>query len=449
MARRAAQPAADLARLRSECWWWASCGDDLTPRRPLQGDLDADVAIVGGGMTGLWTARSLAEADPSLRIVVLEAASCGFGASGRNGGWASALFPGEPSWAHEPMVAALDELLAALRADLIDAHVAHGGTLTFATSPAHVERVRAVAAEPGQRWLDREEAGRLARPEPLFGAAATPHCAAVHPARLVRGLARAVEGRDVRIFEGTRVTGLEPGRATTHGGVVRAPAVLRCVEGFTPTMPGLRRALLPVYSLMIATAPLPDRVWDDIGLHERETFTDGRHLLVYGQRTADGRLAFGGRGAPYHYGSQVRPRFDLHPRTFAALEATLRTMFPAIADHAITHRWGGPLGIPRDWAASVGFDHTTGLGWAGGYVGDGVTTTNLAGRTLADLVLGRDTPLTRLPWVGHRSPKWEPEPLRWAGVNATRALAAVGDRREARTGRPARVVDGLLARLQH
>ena len=430
-------------------FWLATCGDDLTPRPGLSGDLDADVAIVGGGMTGLWTARSLADGDPSLRIVVLDAEVCGFGASGRNGGWASALFPGETAWAHEPMVAALDDLLGALRADGIDAHAAHGGTLTFATSPAHVERVRAVAAEPGQCWLERAEARERARPEPLFGAAYTPHCAAVQPARLVRGLARAVEDRDVRILEGTRVTGIEPRRVTTATGVVRAPAVLRCVEGFTPTIPGLRRVLLPVYSLMIATAPLPDRVWDDVGLQERETFTDGRHLLVYGQRTADGRLAFGGRGAPYHYGSRVHPRFDLDPRTFDALEGTLRTMFPALAGHPITHRWGGPLGIARDWAASVGFDHTSGLGWAGGYVGDGVTTTNLAGRTLADLVLGRDTPLTRLPWVGHRSPRWEPEPLRWMGVNATRALAGLADRREAHTGRPARSVDRLLARLQH
>jgi len=154
--------------------------------------------------------------------------------------------------------------------------------------------------------------------------------------------------------------------------------------------------------------------------------------------TADGRIAFGGRGAPYHLGSAVRPEYDREPRVFAALEVALRGLFPGLGSARITHRWGGPLGVPRDFYASVGLDRSRGLAWAGGYVGDGVGTSALAGRTLADLILRRDTDRSRLPWVGHRSPRWEPEPLRWLGINGVRLVAASADAAESRTGRPAR-----------
>ncbi len=219
---------------------------------------------------------------------------------------------------------------------------------------------------------------------------------------------------------------------------MRARYVVRATEGYTPRLPGLRRAVAPVYSLMVATAPLPAAAWEQIGLADRPTFGDLRHLIIYGQRTADGRLAFGGRGAPYHLGSAVRPAYDRVPAVFAALRRTLGELFPVLADVAVTHCWGGPLGIPRDWCASAGLDRETGLGWAGGYVGDGVSTTNLAGRTLADLITGTDSEITRLPWVGHRSPRWEPEPLRWLGVNASLQVMGRADRQEARTGRSSR-----------
>jgi glycine/D-amino acid oxidase-like deaminating enzyme len=205
---------------------------------------------------------------------------------------------------------------------------------------------------------------------------------------------------------------------------------------------------VPVYSLIIATEPLPAEVWEQIGLRRRETFSDHRHLIIYGQRAPDDRLVFGGRGAPYHFGSRIRPSYDRVPRVFSDLHATLLDLFPAVGGAAITHRWGGALGISRDWTASVGLDRATGVGWAGGYVGDGVTTTNLAGRTLADLVLGRDTELTRLPWVGHRSRAWEPEPLRWLGINAGLRAMTWADREEAWTGRASRVAR-LVSPLIH
>jgi glycine/D-amino acid oxidase-like deaminating enzyme len=281
----------------------------------------------------------------------------------------------------------------------------------------------------------------------MLGAAWHPHCAAIHPARLVRGLARAVERRGVTIHERTPVTSIEPHLAVTPHGRVRAEVVVRATEGFTARLPGLRRAIAPVYSLMVATEPLPGDVWDRIGLAERETFSDFRHLIVYGQRTADGRLAFGGRGAPYHFGSRIRPAQDRDPDVFAALHRTLVDLVPAVEDAAFTHAWGGPLGIARDWCASVGLDRATGLAWAGGYVGDGVSTTNLAGRTLADLVLHRDSDLVHLPWVGHRSRRWEPEPLRWLGANVLLKVMTGADPEEERTGRPSRraaVMERLL-----
>jgi glycine/D-amino acid oxidase-like deaminating enzyme len=193
---------------------------------------------------------------------------------------------------------------------------------------------------------------------------------------------------------------------------------------------------------MVATEPLPEEMWDEIGLAERETFNDLRHLIIYGQRTSDGRIAFGGRGAPYHFGSAVRSDFDRSPRVFAALRRTLVDLFPILAPIRFTHSWGGPLAIARDWCASVGYDRNNGMAWAGGYVGDGVSTTNLAGRTLADLIAGEPSDLTTLPWVDHHSRRWEPEPLRWLGINAGLRAMSLADHEERLTRR-----NSVLARV--
>ena len=273
----------------------------------------------------------------------------------------------------------------------------------------------------------------------VLGGTFTPHCAAIHPTRLVRGLARVVEASGVALFEQTRVRAIEPGVVRTDAGDVRAEIVLRATEGYTPRLEGLRREIAPVYSLMVATEPVPDATWSELGLSDRPTFSDGRHLIIYGQRTADGRIAFGGRGAPYHFGSRIRPSYDVEPRVFDELRRVLTTMLPQLAGVRFTHQWGGCLGIARDWHASVGLDRGTGIGWAGGYVGDGVATTNLAGRTLADLVTGADTDLVTLPWVGHRSRSWEPEPLRWLGINAGLRAMTLADTEEASTGGESRI----------
>jgi glycine/D-amino acid oxidase-like deaminating enzyme len=448
--------AADVYRKLS--FWHGSVPGSLEPGPPLPGDLEADVAIVGAGFTGLWTAYYLARADPGLKIVVCERDIAGFGASGRNGGWCSALFPA--SLGKLERLAGRDAAIAQYRAmqqavnevgrvaadEGIDCHWAKGGTVALARSASQMERAAEEIdearsfgfGEQDLRLLSAGEARALARASDVRGGTFTPHCAAIHPARLVRGLADAVRRRGVSVFERTPALRIEPGRLVTATGTVRARYVIRATEGYTARLPGLRRTVAPVYSLMIATAPLPGSVWDEIGLASRPTFSDLRHLIIYGQRTADGRFAFGGRGAPYHLGSAVRPSFDRVPAVFAALRRTLAELFPVLGDVEVTHGWGGPIGVPRDWCASAGLDRATGLGWAGGYVGDGVSTTNLAGRTLADLVTGTDSELTRLPWVGHRSPAWEPEPLRWLGVNAGLQVMSWADREEARTGRPSR-----------
>ncbi|WFE30595.1 FAD-dependent oxidoreductase [Solwaraspora sp. WMMD791] len=433
--------------------------EELTPRPALDGDRIADVVIVGAGYTGLWTAYYLALADPTLQIVVLEKEIAGYGASGRNGGWCSALLPTsltELARRHgrdaavamqQAMYATVDEVGRVVAAEGIDCHWHQGGTVTLARTPAQLRRAEAAVAEAHAyggsdadlTLLDADAATARCAADGVLGGTYTPHCAAIHPARLVRGLASAVQRYGVTIHERTPVTAYGPGLARTPTGTVRAPVVVRATEGYTPALPGLGRAITPVYSLMIATEPLPDETWDRIGLAGRETFSDFRHLIIYGQRTADGRLAFGGRGAPYHFRSRVRPEFDRDPRVFRALRRTLGELFPALGeDVALTHAWGGPLGVARDWAASVGLARSTGLAWAGGYVGDGVGLANLAGRTLADLIRDADSELTALPWVGHRSPRWEPEPLRWLGVNASVRLMGSADAAEARSGRPSR-----------
>jgi glycine/D-amino acid oxidase-like deaminating enzyme len=448
-----------LSDYRGLSLWHATAHDDWIPREQLRGDVRADVAVVGAGFTGLWTAYYLLRADPSLRVVVLEAETAGFGASGRNGGWCSALFPASAAKVaalpgsdrsraqalHAAMRDSVDEVGRVSLAEGLDIHFAKGGTITLARSRAQLVSARheVVAArawghgEDDVRLLGPDEARGLLNATRVRGATYTPDCAAIHPARLVRGLAELVESTTGgRIYEHSRVLEIEPGTARTATGSVRADVVIRATEGYTAAIPGHARTVAPVYSLVIATEPLSDAVWSEIGLRCRETFTDHRNLIIYGQRTADGRMVFGGRGAPYHFGSRTRPGFDRDPRTFAALWATLREMFPVLAGARVTHAWGGALGVPRDWCASVGLDRATGLGWAGGYVGDGVSTTNLAGRTLRDLVLGHDTELTGLPWVNHRSPRWEPEPLRWLGVNAGLRTMALADVEERVTGRP-------------
>lgn len=430
---------ATVEQYRSLSFWHDSVPDDLAPRPALRGDTTAGVAIIGGGLTGLWTAYYLLRASPALRVVVLEKEIAGFGASGRNGGWCSALFPRSTASlekAHglqaalemrRAMIATVDEVGAVTAAEGILCDFAKGGTVSFARTPVQGRAADAEVAEAARFGVDPLER----RSDSVFD----PNCARVHPAKLVRGLARVVERLGGIIHEQTEVTGWSAGTVHTSRGTVTARNVVVALEGYGPSVRQAHRRVLPLYSLMIATEPLPESAWSEIGIEHGQTFTDYRHLLVYGQRTADNRFAFGGRGARYHWGSAIRPGYDRDEGVFEHLRVALCGLFPQAETARITHRWGGPLGVPRDWHAGVSFDPDSGIATAGGYVGDGLSTTNLAGRTIADLVLGRDTDLTRLAWVGQRSPDWEVEPLRFIGANLGMLAMQAADVEERVTSR--------------
>lgn len=456
-----------MTSYRALSLWHDTAGEDLVPRPALPGTAEADVAIIGAGYTGLWTAYYLKRLQPDLRIVVLEAETAGFGASGRNGGWCAGEIAGNRERIarrhgrqavialQRELISTVDEVGKVAAAEGIECDFHKGGILTFATNRAHfialhyeVQHQRAWGFGPEDyRWLGPLELAEVAYVDGALGAVFTPNAAAIHPARLVRGLAKTVEGLGVTIFEQTRAIAFTPGKVTTEFGEVRAEVVLRCTEAFTVSMPGESRTYIPVYSLMLATEPLPGWFWEKAGFANRQVFNDARHLIIYGQRTADDRLAFGGRGARYHFGSAVDPAFDRQPRIHEAVRRILWNLFPDLGQSRVTHTWGGAVAIPRDWRPAVVFDRATRFGFAGGYVGEGVAASNLAGRTLADLVLGRESDLVRLPWVGHKARRWEPEPLRWMGVNAGTKLTPVIDRVEARTGRPSRLLAGALKLL--
>jgi len=385
-------------------------------------------------------------------VTVLEARFAGFGASGRNGGWLSGLPPGHRgqlatergrqsviAW-QRALIDSVDEVIDVARRQGIDADVVKGGTLEVARNAAQANRLRAQVDDDRSWGVDDIEllsAAETAERVRVHGAvlgAFDPHCARIQPAKLATGLAAVVERLGVTIYEQTPVTNISAGRVQTPYGTVRAPVILRATEGFTARMRGLRRRWLPMNSAMIATEPLPEAVWDQIGWAGYETVSDLAHGFFYAQRTADGRIALGGRAVPYRYASRTDRDGALGRDTIDYLTGVLHSALPQTREIPIAHGWCGVLAVPRDWSAGVHFDRVTGLGEAGGYVGHGVTATNLAGRTLTDLVLGRATTLTELPWVNHRSRNWEPEPLRWLGVRGLYSAYRVADRHESKGG---------------
>lgn len=453
-------------------FWYA---DDGLPavREPLAGDTTADVVIVGGGYTGLWAAYYLKKAAPFLRITVLEQKFCGYGASGRNGGWLYNGIAGRDRYArvhgHEAAVRlqkamndTVDEVVRAAAEEGIEADIHKGGVLEVARTPAQLARLRDFHAhelsygEKDRELYDARETAERIRVADAVGSSWTPHGARVHPVKLVKGLAAAVEALGVSIHEQTPVTEIRPKHAVTPYGTVRAPYVLRCTEGFTANLKGQRRTWLPMNSSMVVTEPLSEEQWATVGWDGREALGDMAHAYMYAQRTAGGRIALGGRGVPYRYGSRTDNDGRTQPATIEALRDILTDFFPSLAGVRVEHAWSGVLGVPRDWCATVTLDRATGLGWAGGYVGSGVATTNLAARTLRDLVQldsgqSGKTDLTDLPWVGHKVRKWEPEPFRWLGVQGMYATYRAADRREsethsARSSRLARVADRVAGR---
>jgi glycine/D-amino acid oxidase-like deaminating enzyme len=446
------------ARYRACSLWLDGALASFAPRPPLPGDRECDVVVIGAGLTGLWTAYGLAAHDPRLRVIVLEAKTAGYGASGRNGGFVSAGIAGEAEVyarragmdgvrrAERAMIDGIDWIGGVVADEGIDCGWMRTGALRVATSRPQLERVREGVAAKHARGYGEDEfrllsAGEVAgevRIEGVVGGSFTPHCARVDPARLVRGLAVACERRGVTIHEGTRAVAIAPGQVLCETGTVLASVVVRATEAYTTLLPGERRRYLTLTSHMVATEPLGADVWAEIGWTRCQPFADQRFHFVYGQRTEDGRIALGGRGLSYRLGSVIGESGEHRTAAHERLQAHLGRLFPAAAAAPVSHRWSGTFAAPRDWSMGVGFDRGTGIAWAGGYSGHGVVASSLAGRTLADLITGRESELTALPWVGHESPRWEREPLRWLATRTISAVLESADRAEDRTGRPAR-----------
>ena len=427
---------------RSISLWMDQLGEDLTPRPSLEHDLDVDVAIIGAGYTGLWTAYYLKRHAPELSIAIVEAQTAGFGASGRNGGWLmgnllgedrllAGLAPEQRRASFDLLHSIPDEVAHVLASEGIDCDYRKGGALYCAARyPEQESSLRAYLdklyaqglTEADYRWLTPQQLAEQIRIAKPYGGIYAPHVATIHPAKLVRGLARAVERMGVTIYEKSPVTQWQSGSLCTDKASVRAAWVVPAVEGYANTLPPLGRYQLPVQSLIVATEPLPASTWDEIGLRHGQAFGESSRQVTYGQRTADNRLVFGARGG-YQFAGKLRHNFDLTDSEVELRRYLFGELFPQLKNVRITHSWGGNLGMSRHFRPHMLCDHTTGIALSGGYGGEGVGATNLGGRTLADLILRRDTPLTYQPWVirerGLDALKaWEPEPCRWLGYNA-------------------------------
>lgn len=442
-------------------YWLETAADDLTPRPSIDGSVDADVAILGAGLTGLWTAYYLRRRDPSLRIVVVEREIAGFGASGRNGAWCApdlnismsrlARLHGEDAARRMQQATydAVDEVGRATAAEGIDAGFHKGGEIIVARGPQGVPSLEASLDEYtrfgfGDRYrlVDGAEVASRIRIAGTVKALVSDDAAVIHPGRLTRGLARLLEREGVRIAEGTPVTSFRPkdasGRAAlvTPKGEVRAPVIVLAGEAYLSELPALHRQLVPLWSLIVLTEPVTDAQWAEIGWQGREVVASTRLSIDYLSRTEDGRILFGGRGAPYRFGSPIRREYDRHRPTHERLKGFVREWFPVLRDVRFTHEWGGPLGMPRDWHPTMAFDPATGIATSRGYIGHGVSATNLGGRVLADLIAGTKSPLTELPIVNHVSRNWEVEPFRFIGIRYAQWALGRLDEQTARTGKP-------------
>lgn len=426
--------------------WWS-----LVDRPAISvGDLEQswDVLIVGGGFSGLWCAHHLISADPNLKVAVLEKGLVGSGASGRNGGWASALYPMNEDRMHENFshenISQLHEFLRKTIDDISD-FVEHesiacgftkGGSLTVARNKGQLQRMHR-HLEEGYEYLNAEETKSHIRMEGALGSIFTPHCACLNPAALVVGLAQSLEKRGVAIFENTWGEISSAGTVLAQGVSLHAKFVVRAVEAYHDRS----RDQVPIYSLMVATEPLPPAVFEEIGLTNRETFAEASHLITYAQRTPDNRLAIGGRGAPYGWGSRRNDRKEHGGRDHERIRQLAHDWFPILKDFEFTHSWGGAVGVTRDWGPYV---RTLGnYGEMGGYAGDGVAFSYLAAEAMTDLILGHESEKKNLPFVQWRNPRWEPEPLRWLAINGAIKLSALADAEEARLGRPSQIMKFL------
>jgi glycine/D-amino acid oxidase-like deaminating enzyme len=455
-----------LNRYESYSYWLETAGEPLTPRPALASSQDVDVAILGGGYSGLWTAYYLLLTQPSLKIVILEKEIVGYGGSGRNGGWCSPRFPLSASMLQKrygqeaarsqllAVQAAVDEIERVCNQEKIDAGFRRAGTLSLARSEHQLKAIQAghrayeqIGLADHYQFLTPAQAEERIRVTNVHGALYTPDGASIHPGRLVRGLARAVEARGGIIYEQTAVEDFVSGEKAclrTSAGEVRArKAIVLAGEAYLTRFPKLHRSLLPVYSLICLTEPLSAEQWKAIGWQQGENVASARSSVVYLTKTGDGRILFGSRGAPYAFGSKISDEQDRHTETIALIQQSLRDWFPALAGIRFTHSWGGPVAMPMDWMPSVSYSPSIRIAHIGGYTGQGVSTSNLAGKLLAGLITQTLTGLEALPMAQRTSPRWIMEPLRWTVVRSMQhALQHADDVTEAGKPQP---ISGAIA----
>jgi glycine/D-amino acid oxidase-like deaminating enzyme len=440
---------------RNLSFWLDSVPGSLKPRPGLAGNINADVAIIGAGYTGLWTAYYLKKIDPALQIVIVESQIAGFGASGRNGGWCSAYLDGITHWLDDPasrdgairlqrlLFETVKEVGKVIQAESIDCHFEQSGALEIAVNTMQEKRLREEFdhrrklgfGDADYRWLDAGEVADKLAMEGAQGAIHMAHNAAVHPARLARGLAATVESMGVSIYELSTVAGIGPNYLATGTGSVKAGAIIIATEGYSNDTVKHENQLIPLHSMMVATEPLSAAQLDKLRISQRYCFSSIHHLVTYGQLTADNRIAFGCRGS-YNYGSRIS-QFSATDTDFNTVRETLLQLFPSLDGISFTHAWGGAMGVARNLYPSVNFNRARRLGWAGGYFGSGVGAANLAGRTMADLISGRETDRTHTPWVNPNGAgrRWEPEPLRWLAIKSAKSLMHMADKCEENNSR--------------
>lgn len=435
---------------------WLDELDPILPRPALDGAVDFDVALVGGGFSALWTAWHISSADPSLRIAIVEQTYVGFGASGRNGGWATSnmgLSAGELAerygkTAAQVVVDGMRESVDAIGRDGPDCDYRKNGVFAVARGTGQIpslrhsyDSFRAIDRADGIEWFDGPDARANVHATRIEAGLYNPYGASVQPAKLARGLADQLETRGVKVYEGSPVIAVHPAsgphraRLETAAGSISAGVVVQATEAWTASLAPKRR-LLPVYSLIVITEPLTDDQWEGVGWARGECLASHQLTVDYLTKTPDGRIMFGGRGAPYHFGSRIEPEFDHHDPTHAMLKRAVVDWWPHLEGIGFDRVWGGPLGIPRDFTPNLGYDRVSGLARIFGYVGQGVATTHLAGKYLAADILGTADDLPPLPFLGHTSRKWEPEPVRWLGARFVQERFAAIDRRTERTGIP-------------
>lgn len=430
-------------------WWSSTTHPTFTPGELYR---QWDVVIVGGGYSGMWTAHHLLNSLPDLSIAILEAHQVGSGASGRNGGWASALYPIEDSALakhasaqriadlHSELEKSIDEIGQFAAQSQEDIAFIKSGSLTVARSNAQFKRIKK-GLLPRESILDKDQTLMKIKMSDTVGASFNPDCATINPTQLVVALAKSLAQRGVHIFENTFADLSSDGVVKVAGKAIESKFVVRAIEAYHEK----NREQIPIYSLMIATEPLPDEFWNKYGLDNRSTFHENRHLVTYAQRTADNRIAMGGRGAPYKWGSARSDKSERHEKIHEQLRETAIQWFPELKNYSFTHAWGGAVTVKRDWAPYLQWDGR--FGAFGGYVGDGVTLSYLAANSMADLIIGKNTVRASLPYVGWNSAKWEPEPLRWLGVNLGIKLSELADIEEKFTRQPSllgKLIEKLL-----